>query len=113
VIAQVIKRAEEYLNAGANLVYPIGVLDLETITTLRKEINAPINIMGSHRTISLKTMQDIGINRVTFGPFIFRSALKKFVNIIEELGSLGNYESFSEDTFSFADALQFLKDEKE
>jgi len=113
VIAQVIKRAGEYLNAGANLVYPIGVLDLETITTLRKEINAPINIMGSHRTISLKTMQDIGINRVTFGPFIFRSALKKFVNIIEELGSLGNYESFSEDTFSFADALQFLKDEKE
>jgi len=113
VIAQVIKRAGEYLNAGANLVYPIGVLDLEIITTLRKEINAPINIMGSHRTISLKTMQDIGINRVTFGPFIFRSALKKFVNIIEELGSLGNYESFSEDTFSFVDALQFLKDEKE
>jgi len=113
VIAQVIKRAEEYLNAGANLVYPIGVLDLETITTLRKEINAPINIMGSHRTISLKTMQDIGINRVTFGPFIFRSALKKFVNIIEELGSLGNYESFSEDTFSFVEALEFLREEKE
>ncbi len=113
VIAQVIKRAGEYLNAGANLVYPIGVLDLETITTLRKEINAPINIMGSHRTISLKTMQDIGINRVTFGPFIFRSALKKFVNIIEELGSLGNYESFSEDTFSFVEALEFLREEKE
>jgi len=113
VIAQVIKRAGEYLNAGANLVYPIGVLDLETITTLRKEISAPINIMGSHRTISLKTMQDIGINRVTFGPFIFRSALKKFVNIIEELRNLGSYESFSEDTFSFADALEFLRDEKE
>ena len=113
VIAQVIKRAGEYLNAGGDIVYPIGVLDLEIITTLRKEISAPINILGSHRTIPLKIMQDIGINRVTFGPFIFRSALKKFVNIIEELGSLGNYECFSEDSFSFADALQFLKDEKE
>jgi len=113
VITQVIKRADEYLNAGADLVYPIGVLDLETITTLRKEINAPINILGSHRTIPLKTMQEIGINRVTFGPFLFRSALKKFVNIIEELGDLGSYESFSEDTYSFTEALQFLRDEME
>ena len=58
-------------------------------------------------------MQDIGINRVTFGPFIFRSALKKFVNIIEELKNLGVYESFSEDTFSYAEAQEFLRKEKE
>jgi hypothetical protein len=37
--------------------------------------------------------------------------VKKFVNIIEELGSLGNYERFSEDTF--AEALEFFRDEKE
>ena len=113
VIAQVIKRAGEYLNADADLVYPVGVLKLETITTLRKEISSPINILGSNKTIPLKTMQDIGINRVTFGPFLFRSALKKFVNIIEKLGDLGSYECFSEDTYSFAEALQFLRDEKE
>lgn len=113
VIKEIVKRANAYCNAGADCVYPIGVLDLETIKTLRKEINSPINILGSHRTVSLKTLQDIGINRVTFGPFIFRSALKKFVNIIEELKSLGVYESFSEDTFSYEEALKFLRDEKE
>ena len=36
-----------------------------------------------------------------------------FVNIIEKLGDLGSYECFSEDTYSFAEALQFLRDEKE
>ncbi len=113
VITQVIRRAEKYLNSGADLVYPVGVLKLETITTLRKEINAPINILGSHRTIPLKTMQEIGINRVTFGPFVFRSALKKFVNIIEELSGLGSCESFGNDTFSFDETLKFLKEEKE
>jgi len=113
VIAQVIKRAGEYLNAGADLVYPVGVLNLETITTLRKEISSPINILSSHRTIQLRTMQEIGINRVTFGPFVFRSALKKFVNIIDELGNLGSCESFSKDTFSFDETLKFLRDEKE
>jgi len=38
---------------------------------------------------------------------------EKFVNIIEELGDLGSYECFSEDTFSFTDALEFLRNEKE
>ncbi len=113
VTGEVIKRADAYCEAGADCVYPIGVLDLKTIKTLRKEINSPINILGSHKTIPLRTMQEIGINRVTFGPFVFRSALKKFVNIIEELRNLGGYECFSDDTFSYADALEFLREERE
>ncbi len=113
VIKEAVKRADAYYKGGADCVYLIGVLDLETIKALRKEISSPINILGSHRTVSLKTMQDIGINRVTFGPFVFRSALKKFVNIIDELGRLGSYESFSNDTFSFSEASEFLRKEKE
>ena len=113
VIKEVINRAESYCEAGADCVYPIGVLDLETIKTLRTAINHPINILGSHRTVPLKTLQEIGINRVTFGPFIFRSALKKFFNIIEELSNLGSYECFSEDTFSFKEAVEFLREEME
>jgi 2-methylisocitrate lyase-like PEP mutase family enzyme len=113
LIDETVKRADIYIKSGADCVYPVGVLDLETIATLRKEINSPINILGSHRTIPLITMQKIGINRVTFGPFLFRSALKKFVNIIEDLGSLGNYATFSDDTYSYAEALQFLREENE
>ena len=113
VTEEVIKRANAYIKSGADCVYPVGVLDLETIKTLLKAISSPINILGSHRTIPLKTMQEIGINRVTFGPFLFRSSMKKFVNIAEELGKLGSYESFSEDTFSFDEALKFLREEKE
>ena len=113
VIEEVINRSDAYVKSGADCVYPVGVLDLETIKSLRKAINSPINILGSHRTIPLKIMQEIGINRVTFGPFLFRSSLKKFVNIVEELGELGSYKSFSDDTFSFDEALKFLREEKE
>jgi 2-methylisocitrate lyase-like PEP mutase family enzyme len=113
VTQNVINRADAYIKAGADCVYPVGVLNLEIIKTLRKAISYPINILGSHRTIPLKTMQEIGINRVTFGPFLFRSALKKFVNIAEELGKMGEYECFSDDTYSFDDMLKFLREEKE
>ena len=112
VINEVVKRANAYYKAGADSVYPIGVLDLDTIKALRAAIRSPINILGSHRTIPLKTMQDIGINRVTFGPFIFRSVMKKFVNIIEELGNLASYETFANDFFSFTEMLQFLRNEE-
>lgn len=112
VINEVIKRADAYCKAGADCVYPIGVLNLDTIKALRAVIRSPINILGSHRTIPLKTLQDIGINRVTFGPFIFRSLMKKFVNIIEELGNLGSYKTFANDFFSFTEMLQFLRNEE-
>jgi 2-methylisocitrate lyase-like PEP mutase family enzyme len=113
MLNETIERANRYHEAGADCVYPIGVLDKDTILTLRKEIIAPINILGSRRSISLKEMQKIGINRVTFGPFLFRSVMKKFANIVDELGDFGSNDCFSEDTYSYDEALKYLRDEKE
>jgi len=113
MLADTIERANKYISAGADCVYPIGVLDKQTVVTLRKEITAPINILGSHRAIPLKEMQEIGINRVTFGPFLFRSLLKKFVNIIEELGNMGSYDCFSKEYFLYDETLAFLRGDKE
>lgn len=76
-------------------------------------IKSPINILGSARSVPLKTLQGIGINRVSFGPFIFRSCLKKFADIADELASLGSYDSFGKNTFSFDDIQKFLKTENE
>ena len=113
ILTETIERANRYIDSGADCVYPIGVLDRQTVVTLRKEIQAPINILGSHRAIPLKEMQEIGINRVTFGPFLFRSLLKKFVNIIEELGNLGSYDCFSKEYYLYDDASVFLREDKE
>jgi len=113
MIPETIKRAHEYMRAGADCIYPVGVLDLETIKTLRQEINTPINILGSSKSVPLKTLQDIRINRVSFGPFIFRSCLKKFSDIVDELAELGNYNSFGSNTFSFDEAAKYLREKPE
>ncbi|MFI5237071.1 MAG: isocitrate lyase/phosphoenolpyruvate mutase family protein [Ignavibacteriales bacterium] len=113
LIDEAIKRAREYSEAGADCIYPVGVLDLETVKTLRKEITSPINILGSAKSVPLKILQEIGINRVSFGPFIFRSLLKKFSDIVDEISSLGNYDSFGKNTFSFDDVIKFLREKEE
>lgn len=113
LLPEAIKRAEAYLNAGADCFYPVGVLDLETVKSLRGEIKSPINIIGSAKSVPLITLQEIGINRVSFGPFIFRSLLKKFSDIIDKISNLGSYDSFSQDSFSFDDVQKYLKPENE
>jgi 2-methylisocitrate lyase-like PEP mutase family enzyme len=112
LISEAIKRAEVYINAGADCFYPVGVLDLETVKILRKEITAPINILGSAKSVPLKTLREIGINRVSFGPFIFRSLLKKFSDIADEISGLGSYDSFGKNIFSFDDVQKFLREKE-
>lgn len=113
LISEAIKRADAYLKAGADCIYPVGVLDLETVRTLRKNIKSPINILGSVKSVPLKTLQEIGINRVSFGPFIFRSLMKKFSDIVDEISELGSYDSFGRNSFTFDEVQKFLKIESE
>ena len=41
-----VRRANTYLQAGADCIYPIGILDRILIADLVRAINGPINIMG-------------------------------------------------------------------
>jgi 2-methylisocitrate lyase-like PEP mutase family enzyme len=108
-----ITRARAYTEAGADCIYPVGPGDKETLNILRSRITLPINILALPKAEPLTVMQEIGINRVSFGPFIFRSCLKKFVDIADELHSLGDYKCYSKDMMSAAKTNQFLIHEKE
>lgn len=113
LISEAIKRAEAYMKAGGDCFYPVGVLDFETVKTLRKEISSPINILGSAKSVPLKILREIEINRVSFGPFLFRSLLKKFSDIVDEISNFGSYDSFAKDSLSFDETQKFLKTENE
>ncbi len=113
IINENIKRAKAYSNAGADCVYPIGITDLDTLIKLRKEIHSPINVLGSDKSESLMNLWKIGINRVSFGPFIFRSCMKKFVQIIDELHELGSNDCFAKEILTRNDLVKFLIKEKE
>lgn len=101
-------RAKAYGEAGADCIYVIGPGDRDTLVELRKRIGLPINSLATPGSLSLKELQTIGINRVSFGPFIFRSCLKKFVDITDELIDGGDYEAWSANTLSGRDSGVFL-----
>jgi 2-methylisocitrate lyase-like PEP mutase family enzyme len=84
-------RAKAYVEAGADCIYPIGPGDETTVRVLRERIHAPINILASPSAAPLAVLQEIGINRVSFGPFIFRTCLATFAQIADTLQATGDY----------------------
>ena len=112
-IEQAVARAKVYVEAGADCIYPIGPGDRETLSQLRERIPAPINVFASPKALPLTDLHQLGINRVSFGPQIFRSCLSKFVSITAELKSLGNYECFAEGSLTGKDVSKFLISGKE
>ncbi len=87
VIDETVTRAKAYLEAGANSIYPIGAGGETTLRILRDRILAPINILASPTTAPLSILRSIGINRVSFGPFLFRNCFKHFADIVENIST--------------------------
>jgi 2-methylisocitrate lyase-like PEP mutase family enzyme len=112
-IEEAVVRAKTYREAGADCIYPVGPGDRETVIELRSRIAGPINILATSNAAPLRVLQDIGVNRVSFGPFVFRSCLKKFVDIATALHNLQGYECFGGNTMSKADVHEYLVHEPE
>jgi 2-methylisocitrate lyase-like PEP mutase family enzyme len=101
-------RARAYAAAGADCIYPIGPGDEATARMLRERIESPINILGGPTAAPLPVLREIGINRVSFGPFVFRSCLRKFVDIVEGLSANGDYANLG-NLMSRDEVSEFLR----
>jgi 2-methylisocitrate lyase-like PEP mutase family enzyme len=111
-LEEVVMRAKAYAAAGADCIYPIGPGDEATVRRLRERIESPINILGSPAAAPLSVLREIGINRVSFGPFVFRSCLRKFVDIVEGLRTNLDYAGLSS-PMSRAEVDEYLLSEHE
>jgi 2-methylisocitrate lyase-like PEP mutase family enzyme len=80
---EAVKRAAAYTKAGADCFYPLGPGDEATVKILRARIAAPINILVTPTAAPLSVLESIGVNRASFGPFVFRKVMKQFVDIAD------------------------------
>lgn len=112
-LEDVVTRLNAYAQAGADCVYPVGRGDRETLTLLRKRINAPINVLATPKTIRLDELQAAGINRVSFGPYLFRSLLAKLSAMQEEILQMGGYDIVMNGLWTSGDVKKYLSEGKE
>ncbi|MBU0717200.1 MAG: isocitrate lyase/phosphoenolpyruvate mutase family protein [Planctomycetes bacterium] len=108
-IEDVVSRARAYSRAGADCIYPIGPGDEETVRVLRARIASPINILGTPTAAPLSVLESIGVNRLSFGPSVFRACLSKYVDIADALMNRKDHSGI-DDMLSESEAGGYLLD---
>ena len=100
-LAESIRRGNKYREAGADCIFVQPVWDKETIRTLVKEINAPINILsnptiGAGLPPSVRELQDLGVARLSLGSSLMKATLALIKKVADELSEKGTYSVLSD-----------------
>jgi 2-methylisocitrate lyase-like PEP mutase family enzyme len=113
-LSESIRRGNKYREAGADCIFVQPVSEKETISTLVKEINAPINILanptiGGGVTPSISELQDLGVARVSLGSGLMKATLALIKKVADELSEKGTYNILLDTLTPLADAANAYK----
>lgn len=93
-LSDAIERANRYREAGADCLYVPGVNDLETIGTLVREIDGPLNVvigLGAGG-LTVEGLRRLGVVRISLGGTIARAALGLVRDAARELAERGTLD---------------------
>ena len=113
-LAESILRGNKYREAGADCIFVQPVWEKETIATLVREINAPINILanpsiGAGLPPSVQELQDLGVARLSLGSSLMKAVLAMIKKVADELSEQGTYASLMRSLNPLSDAALAYK----
>ncbi len=95
-IAEVLARAEKYVEAGADGIFVPGASDADIVAALTAGIAVPVNIMVGPGSLSVSDLGRLGVSRVSLGSSIAQAAYAVAHRAAEELNTAGTYDAVSE-----------------
>ena len=110
-LQEAIRRAKAYSEAGADCLYPMGLMEKDAITTFVKTVNKPVNIMARKGVPSISELERIGVRRISLGPGPMYATMGLLRKIAQELKQNGTYESMLAGAITF-DELNALAERK-
>jgi 2-methylisocitrate lyase-like PEP mutase family enzyme len=113
-LSESIRRGNKYHEAGADCIFIQPVWEKETIATLVKEINAPINILsnpgnGAGLPPTVRELQDLGVARLSLGSGLMKATLALIKKVADELSEKGTYNILSDTLTPLPDAVLAYK----
>lgn len=95
---ETVRRANAYLRAGADCVYPIGRLERDVIGDLAQAIEGPINIMGGPQQPPLADLAQLGVARVSLAGGLMSAMLGRLRTVVRGLLERGDYDGMAADS---------------
>ncbi len=106
-----VERGFAYKEAGADCFYPMILKDQEEIEKLVKLLQMPINILSIPGIPDLKTLQKIGIARVSLGPGFLKKAIQSMKALAVQLQNLDGLDEIVNNDIT-TDYLKILVNKK-
>jgi 2-methylisocitrate lyase-like PEP mutase family enzyme len=85
LVPEALRRAEAYVEAGVDCVYPIVLWETDALRTFVAESPAPVNVVRMPNAPPVAELAELGVARVSWGHFLYLGAMARFE---EELASL-------------------------
>jgi 2-methylisocitrate lyase-like PEP mutase family enzyme len=85
LVADAVRRAQAYLEAGVDCVYPITLWEADALRRFTTEVDGPVNVVCLPQAPPLAELAELGVARVSWGVLLYRGAMARFE---EELASL-------------------------
>ncbi len=107
-----IRRAQAYLAAGADGIFPIGLADRDVLAALVQSIDAPINVAAISGVPSLQELARIGVARVSTATRFATLALGAVDQAVARLLIDRNFDGLASG-FAYRDAQRLFAGESE
>ena len=109
VFDDVIRRANAYLEVGADCAFVPFISDSDLIGRVAAAIDGPMNVLAGPDTPSVPELKALGVKRVTVGGGFTKAALSLVQKGAEELKTTGTYE-FTRGVLSQPEVHRILSD---
>jgi 2-methylisocitrate lyase-like PEP mutase family enzyme len=78
LVPEALRRANAYLEAGVDCVYPIGLWEPEALRPFMAEVRGAVNLVPLPQSPPLAELAALGAARVSWGPFLYWEAMTRF-----------------------------------
>lgn len=111
-LEEAIQRGAAYRDAGADCVYPMGLVEADSISTFVKALQFPINVMVRKGLPSVQELERLGVARVSFGPSASYATLGFLQRISREVIDKGTFQGLVDGAITY-DELNSLASPKD
>jgi 2-methylisocitrate lyase-like PEP mutase family enzyme len=85
LVPDAVLRANAYLEAGVDCVYPITLWEADAVRQFVSEAGGPVNIVRLPPAPSLAELAELGVARVSWGLLLYREAMSRFEDQLRSL----------------------------
>jgi 2-methylisocitrate lyase-like PEP mutase family enzyme len=85
LLPEAVRRANAYLEAGADCVYPIGLQETDALRRFVSEVQGPVNVIRRPGAASLAELAALGVARVSWATLLHRHAMAHFMDQLASL----------------------------